>query len=197
MKKIIGCLIIAVLFLGTSCKKVTINNAAPTNYVENGREWPGWEIKHPIEVFDTSGNKICFDIYNNRPSDAAIKLVGKRLLNDGPKKVYAVQPYFSGNFYTVKNDLERRGWKLAPLSYLLALSQEYTHGDFMGYFWNLYCLDNPAEINFGNGDQRVAISLSGNTYDPVTNTRYATSLGVIPFSEWYGSFSVLVYRDKE
>ena len=185
--------VVILLTLTVSCQKEIVMADEKNNiqFEENGFLWQGWRVANPPSKFDPAADRIVFeDSVNN---DAPAKLAGKTLLHTGPRVIYAVQPFILGNFNVMKSDLERRGWKIAPLAYLIALGKEYGFWNNF-YYWNLYCLDIPAKINFGTGDELAAISLSGNTYNPTTNTQYNIALRLTPFAQNYSGVTVLAYR---
>ena len=184
--------IIAIALFTISCQKEMVIATTPSNssFKENGHIWEGWEIKNPPSKFDASERITFEDSINN---DGYKKLPGKDLPNSGPKIIYAVLSFTVGNLSAIKADLERRGWILAPLSYLIALNKEY------GLYWNvqnwnLYSLDLPAKINFGGGDEPAGASAGGNIYNQQTNTSYNLSLRFTPFTSGYSSMYVLAYR---
>jgi hypothetical protein len=192
MKKIIWAFIAIALFT-MSCQKEMIIATTSSNasIEENGNFWQGWKIANPPSKFDAAGDKITFE--DSIGNDASKKLPGKDLVNSGPRIVYAVQSFLVGNLNAIKADLERRGWVIAPLSYLIALNKEY--GLYWNsQYWNLYCLDVPVKINFGGGDELAAASAGGNLYNPQTNTSYNLSLRFTAFTSGYSSIYVLAYR---
>jgi len=180
-----------------SCQKelvVDTKITSSTNQVEeNGYLWAGWRIAEPFTKFDAVGDRILLEdsMYN----DAGVKLNGKDLPNTGPRVVYAVQSFTPGSFNAMKADLERRHWKIAPLSYLLALSKEYSGVWNNNIFWNLYCLDLPSKINFGAGDEPAVASLGSIWYNPTNNSPYNASLRFQTFSQIQVGVTILAYKE--
>jgi hypothetical protein len=189
-KNLFAMIIIAGLFSLTACQKEIIDPMnQKTSFKENGYTWAGWDIKNPITKFDT----IELNIYiMNNWNTAGSQLQGKELVAHGPKTIYAVQPFTQGNFHNMKNDLERRGWKIAPLSYYLALSIEY--GTNTSIF-SLYCLNIPEKAVFnGPNPEEFTAQVYENFYDQQTGRSYRASIEFIPFSSQYGGIKVLCYR---
>jgi len=193
MKKILFIFVPVFLFL-TSCQKenVFIEKTTDIFYVENGYQWAGYDIETPFSKFDIAGERI--GIEDSGYTDAAQKLGGKSLPSTGKKRVYLVKAFSNGNFYTAQADLARRGWKLAPLSYLLALGREYGN-TWNNSYWNIFCLDVPALISFGGAIQeKAAACLSGGMYDQSTNSNYSVSVRFARFTDNYLDVYFLCYR---
>lgn len=196
MKKVLFlCITALLLFSITSCQKelsapYSANETA--SFKENGHTWAGWDIKTPVKKFDTVEQNIY--IIGRDQSNAANQLQGKELENSGPKTVYAVRPFTQGNFFNIKSDLERRGWKIAPLSYLLALTKEYGVDGNQGWNWNVYCLNVPVKAVFTGGNpEEFAVQAWGNYYDQ-NGRLYRSVMYFVQFSNQYGGISVLCYR---
>lgn len=184
-----------VLLSITSCQKevsAPYNGSQNASFRENGYTWAGWDIKNPIPKFDTLEQNIY--IGDRDWNNAGNQLQGKELESSGPKTVYAVQPFIQGSFYNIKSDLERRGWKIAPLSYLLALAKEY--GFFEGsQVWNIYCLNIPVKAVFNGGNpEEFAAQAWGNYYRQENNRLYRMGMNFVQFSNNYGGLRVLCYR---
>lgn len=179
---------VAIILAIASCKK---SDPVPAVFEENGHQWQGWRIKSPPAVFDATTYSIKLeDAANN---NAAAKLNGIPLPNDGPKVIYAVEPFVQGTFMAMKNDIERRGWHVASLSYLIALAHEYGIYGTSADCWNMYC-DVPVTIDMGGGDECAVASLSNNRYNPATGYQYAMGLRFTPCAATYTTVAFLCYR---
>ncbi len=186
--------IAAVAILG--CKKVTVlpapSSAATTSFKENGRTWEGWDIHNPISKFDTIQDRILINssgYYSNAaPSNAAKVLQGLALPNSGPRTVYAVEIAGIGNLNSMRSELSRRGYIIAPLSYFLSLAKEYgvSWGNNTA-LWNILCLDLPAKINFGTGPENAGVNFDSNIFNGQTQVYYNMELDFISESASFGS----------
>jgi hypothetical protein len=194
MKKITLILSAAFAILLSSCQKenVFIEKTTDISFKENGYQWAGFDINDPFTKFDIAMERI--GIEDSGYTDVAQKLGGKSLPNSGKKRVYLVKAFVNGNFYTAQADLARRGWKLAPLSYLLALGREYG-STWNNAYWNTFCLDVPALLSFNGATQeKAAVCLSGSLYDQSTNSNYSVSLRFARFTDGSQDAYFICYR---
>jgi hypothetical protein len=192
MKKIVFFLVTIAVFVivSSGCQKSIVTQLIPKDSLtENGLKFAGWFISNPPTKFDIAGDRIYIEDTTN---NVVTKLDGKPLVNSGPRYVYAVLSFIQGPLSVQKEDLKRRGWKIAPLSYLIGLGREYGTG--YNYYGNLFCVDLPEKINFGSGDEDAAITLNGNTYNQQTNSQYGIGLWVTASTSRWGQTYILAYK---
>lgn len=207
MKKIsiLAITVIATIFIlgTTSCKKelaeiipaITTNQAVKIDSLEEfGVRYYGVLVKKEflLENFSEISSRVLLDTSGN---DAQIKFLNKKLDNSGPRYVYSVPSFIQGHIGAQKANLESRGWKLAPLGYLVGIGLQYGNQNLFSWGIGTICVDNTLKLNFnGQGDTPASVSLSGNTYNNVTGQSFALGVYFLNNNNNYGHLNFWAYK---
>jgi hypothetical protein len=183
MKKLFVILLSIAIVSLTACTKTVTVEKESTVYSENGIQYKGFRIDHPVDTvsyttfsrftssFTGYGNMTEFMQFNNN----------RKLVHFGSKWVFLVRATTPVSGYleyeNVKNELQKRGWTLAPVSYLAALKNEY------------------ASELINSGEFIICSDSHSRFINPQTNTSTTTTTFLTQYNYGTYNFETVVYYD--